>query len=154
MKGCIRGFSEIEAEEQDMSWNWHRFPSAEYCDQVTRFLCLVNSHCGRGNFRWAKPVMTTTEALNHTAGEQNILCRLRRASFVENKQKFFPKGSPTECDSEGNHPNFYETQLLFGVTEPTETCCIVKTLASAQACALFTFEYCSVKNSFKGKPHL
>lgn len=100
--------------------------------------------------------MTTTEAPNHKVGEQNIHCRLRRLSVVENKQhKFFPKGSPTGCDSEGNQPNFCEAKLLFSVTEPTETCCIVKTLASAQACALFTLKYCSVKNSFiKGKPHL
>lgn len=93
--------------------------------------------------------MTTTEAVNHTLWEQNTLCRLRRASFVANEQhKFFPKDNPTGCDSEGNRPNFCEAQLLSGVTEPTETSCIVKTLASTQACALFTLEYCSIKNSF------
>lgn len=52
----------------------------------------------------------------------------------------FPKDSPTGCESEGNHPNFCEAQLLFCATEPTETCCSVKTLASAQACALFTLK--------------
>lgn len=64
--------------------------------------------------------MTTTEAMNHTVGEQNTLCRLRRASFVANKHhEFFHKDNPTGCDSEGNHPNFCEAQFLSGVTEPT-----------------------------------
>lgn len=132
MKGCTRVFSDTEAEELEMSWDMALLPSAQYCEQVTRFLCFVNSLCARDNFRRAKPKMTTTEAMNHTVGEQNTLCRLRRASCVANKHhKFFQKDNPTGCDSEGNHPNFCEAQFLSGVTEPTETCSIVKTLASA-----------------------
>lgn len=82
-------------------------------------------------------------------GEQNILCRLKRAGFVENKQcNFFPKDSPTGCESEGNHPIFYEAQLLLSIREPTEICCVEKSLASAETCALFTHKYCNIKSNF------
>lgn len=109
-----------------MSWNWHCFPSAEYFDQVTKFLYFVSSHGGRDNFRWVKPTVTTTEAPNHAVGEQNILWRLWRPVLLRMNTTIFSKNSPTGCESEGSHPNFCEAQLLFCVTEPTETCYSVK----------------------------
>lgn len=51
MKGGTRVFSDIEAEEQEMSWDMTLLLSAQYCEQVTRFLCFVNSLCGKDNFR-------------------------------------------------------------------------------------------------------
>lgn len=120
-------------------------------DFVTRWpdSYFVDSHLGRDDFRWVKTTTATTEALDHMVGEQNILCRLKRAGFVENKQhNFFPKDSPTGCDSEGNHPIFYEAQILLSVREPTEVCCVEKSLASAQTCVLFTDKYCNIKSNF------
>lgn len=110
-RGALEYFLTQKQKSERWTGIWHHFPSAQYCEQVTRFLCFVNSLCGKDNFRWAKPKMSTTEAMNHTVGEQNILCRLRRASFVANKQhKFFQKDNQTGCDSEGSHPNFCEAQ--------------------------------------------
>lgn len=156
MRGGIRVFSEMEAEEQEMRRCCHHLHQQGV---VTWWLdsCVVLILTLEGiYFRWTKPKPATTEAMDQTAGVQNSLCRLRGVCFAENRQhNFFPKDSPRGCDSGGNHPNFCEAQLLFSIVEPTETYSIVKALASAHSCAMFTLKYCSAKYNFiKGKPHL